>query len=335
MMQVSHSQLACFRRCPREHHYRYVDRVEPVTVAEVLTTGKAIHAAMGAWHRGEASEPWTMLEKPLERALMRGYVSRWVNAPLQMLRTDVPFTVEIGGVQVVGELDGIARTSDGEVVIVEHKTTSEDIAPGSAYWRRVIHVDAQVSTYLYASKVLGLGAERIVYDVARKPALRGKKSETDADLEVRALDDIAARPEHYYSRALVTRLEDDHRAHERDVSGVVRLMLAGESCRNTDSCFKFGRECDFFSVCFEGGSIHDESRFRARVARKGDFSGEGRAASGSGVRAAGDRENDTGRVDSGGADSRLGPGGGPDERTQDRRPDDVDGELGAGPRYQF
>ena len=336
-MTVSHSELACFRRCPREHHYRYHLRVESTATGEALQAGKRVHAALGAFHRGETAEPWVGIEKPLERALMRGYVARWAGSGVVVERTDIPFVVSIGGVEVVGELDGIGVDVDGARVIIEHKTTSEDIAPGSAYWRRVVNSDAQVSTYLYASAQLGLGAERILYDVLRKSALRGKKGESDDDLELRALADMAERPEHYYARASIVRLDEEHAAHERDVAGTVHLMQAAREFapRNSDSCQKFGRECDFFSVCFQGGNLNDESRFRARLARKGDFTGGGTSAADTGLRPSGDGKNDASGERAAGADSRLGPRGGPNERGADSGAVVVVGEPEPDSGYRF
>ena len=333
---ASHSQLATFRRCPREHHHRYVDRIEAVGSAEPLEAGKRIHGALGAFHRGETTEPWLALDKPLERALMRGYVARWAGSSLAVTQTDVTFSISIGGIRMVGELDAIGDY-EGARMIVEHKTSSEDITPGSAYWRRVTTSDAQVSTYLYASAQLGLGAERILYDVLRKSALRGKKGETDDELELRALADMAERPEHYYARASIVRLDEEHAAHERDVAGTVHLMQAAREFapRNSDSCQKFGRECDFFSVCFEGGNLNDESRFRARLARKGDFTGGGVAAADTGLRPAGDGQNDASGERAAGADSRLGPRSGPDERGAHRGTDVVVGEPEPNQGYRF
>jgi hypothetical protein len=54
---------------------------------------------------------------------------------------------------------------------VEHKTSSEDIGLGSAYWKRLT-LDPQVSTYYAGAKSLGHEVDGCLYDVIRKPALR-------------------------------------------------------------------------------------------------------------------------------------------------------------------
>lgn len=56
-------------------------------------------------------------------------------------------------------------------VVVEHKTTSSDIGPGSSYWKRLT-LDTQVSQYLGAEE----RAEGMLYDVIRKPSIRPFKA---------------------------------------------------------------------------------------------------------------------------------------------------------------
>ena len=57
------------------------------------------------------------------------------------------------------------------VVVVEHKTTSEEIALGSPYWKR-LELDAQVTKYLGGARALGYDPQHVLYDVIRKPRIR-------------------------------------------------------------------------------------------------------------------------------------------------------------------
>jgi hypothetical protein len=61
-------------------------------------------------------------------------------------------------------------------LVVEHKTTSSDIGPGSAYWAKLT-LDTQVSAYLGAHE----GVEGMLYDVIRKPGIRPYKATPPAD----------------------------------------------------------------------------------------------------------------------------------------------------------
>jgi hypothetical protein len=283
-MLVSHSQLAVFRRCPREHYFRYGLGRYPLGTSAALATGRSIHAAIGAFLRGEKWE----LTDPMQRAMMLGYEARWRDAGWTIERTDVPFVFTIGEegcpdcnfdtwrdcatchgtgfipIEMNGEIDavGYETTRPEERAIFEHKTTSEDITPGSAYWRKVLMVDAQVSTYLRAGQMMGY--QKVVYDVLRKPALRQKQKESPEAFCGRIVADIAERPEYYYQRAVVVRLENEREDFVKDVLGTVRLMMVGEYPRNVDSCFKWNRPCDFFSVCSGEVGIDDEARFQTR-----------------------------------------------------------------------
>jgi len=297
---VSHSELATFRRCPMEWRFRYVLRREPRRPkAQALTKGTAIHKVVGAYHRGE--KPDLSPLSPQDRALVRGYRAYWgePDRQLEMEKTDVPFSIMIDPtIMVVGEFDGkgIRKDRNGKKTIVEHKSSSEDITIGSAYWNKVVLVDSQVTSYLLASQLMGWGQVEILYDVLLKPktdrfyatptakrkytkatkdepsklyANQRELDETDEELELRVLQDICERPEHYYQRGTVVRLEADHAAHIKDVKGTVHLLQIvrgmGENApRNTDSCFKYGRPCDFFPVCSSGVDVMDETFYQKK-----------------------------------------------------------------------
>jgi len=71
-----------------------------------------------------------------------------------------------------GKMDGmLAHKASGARLVLEHKTTSSDIAPESDYWLRLA-MDTQVSKYLLASHHAQTPAGTVLYDVVRKPAQR-------------------------------------------------------------------------------------------------------------------------------------------------------------------
>lgn len=301
---VSTTELTCFRRCPKEHYFRYVVRREPKGLkSEALTKGTAAHKALGSHHRGEEVD--FRLLTPDMRALMRGYQAWWGTPDRQFVceRTDVPFQFSLNnGIVIMGEFDGVGvRRDTGKRAIQECKTSSEDISLGSSYWQKVAMTDPQVTTYLLASQKMGWGQTEVLYDVMRKPDLKRlgatpyasrkytkptksdpqsrlyagqrEQDETDDEFEQRILEDIVNRPEHYYQRGTIVRLEHEHEAHLRDVEGVVHLMQVtramGENVpRNVDSCFKFGRPCDFFLVCGNGVDIMNDNFYQKRQSKK-------------------------------------------------------------------
>jgi hypothetical protein len=268
----SHSELATFRRCPREHYYRYIlGRESTAPKSDALTKGRQIDRAIELGVTDDMA--------PEIRALVAGHEAYWGNTAkhafgggvVPTTETHVRFRFEFSlGVELVGEVDGLEVDGLSSTLIYERKSTSESIEPGSPYWERVTRTDPQVSLYLAAGQALGWGATGVLYDVLRKPALRKseaksrKAPETDAEFEARVLEDISKRPEHYYQRQTITRTDSELREWESDVRGTIHLMQVPDRPRNVDACFKFGSPCEYYLVCGHGADIQDETLYRTR-----------------------------------------------------------------------
>jgi hypothetical protein len=129
---VSASEIAMFLRCAREWYFSYgLRRTRRAQPREALTRGKAIHVALGCYHRKEPID-YDLL-RPEDRALLRGYVAYWRNPEtgldrmLDMEKTDVPFQISVEGIQVIGEFDGIGTNRQtGKRVVAEHKCLAGD-----------------------------------------------------------------------------------------------------------------------------------------------------------------------------------------------------------------
>ena len=86
-----------------------------------------------------------MLEKA--KALMTGYHERWKHKDYEVLSCEDILTGPIQNLstnrsarkfKMAGKLDVIARSADKNILI-DHKTTSEDISdPNSPYWRHLL-----------------------------------------------------------------------------------------------------------------------------------------------------------------------------------------------------
>lgn len=181
---ITNSELKCFRRCQREHHYAYDLGYRAREDAEALRFGSAFHAGREAlWLRkgleaaiaaavaGTADE----YEAAKVRVLLTGYEARWGGPPEDFVDAEVEFRAplvnpETGAASRTYVLGGVI---DGLMLrrFSELKTTSEDIGLGSLYWRRLT-LDPQVSTYYAGAKALGHEVDSCLYDVVRKPALR-------------------------------------------------------------------------------------------------------------------------------------------------------------------
>ncbi len=180
---ISHSEIQCHQRCPREHHFRYRLRRRPVVEEAPLVFGKIVDESLTAWWEAgplhgraamlgrldalvleEAARiarklrpRFDMFDVVKARALLIGYDARWTNEPYEVLRVQPMFVTPVlnpdtgrpsNTFELGGKLDVLVRDiRTGEIAIVETKTTSDDIAMTSSYWHTVSATDPQVSTY--------------------------------------------------------------------------------------------------------------------------------------------------------------------------------------------
>ena len=229
--------------------------------------------------------------------LLRGYDARWGDEPYETIAVEQEFRTplinpETGAAsktfERAGKIDVIAFKEDfGTKVIIEHKTSGEDISPGSAYWARV-RMDGQISGYFRGAEALGHEVSECIYDVIGKVSLRPKKAtppeaqkrkadgtlyanqrehdETPDEYRARVREHIATHPDDYYQRAEIVRLEDELRAYDLETWQQATQMRdaqrLGIAPRNPDACTRFGSVCGFFDVCSGAASLDDDTRFQ-------------------------------------------------------------------------
>jgi hypothetical protein len=187
-----------------------------------------------------------------------------------------------------GKLDAAVREiATGREGVVEHKTSTEDVTPGSDYWKR-LRLDGQVSTYFEGARALGLDPQFCLYDVLATPKLRPYKAtplearkftkdgalyktqreadETPEEYRTRVLNAIAEDPDGYFQRGEVVRLQSEMDEAMFDVWQIGQQMReserAGRYPRNPDACVRFGKTCQYFGVCTGEASLADPTKFR-------------------------------------------------------------------------
>lgn len=184
-----------------------------------------------------------------------------------------------------GKFDGVV-SRNGDVYLLEHKTCREEIGPASPYWTRLC-IDTQVSGYLLASWHLGRKLAGVLYDVIRKPVIRpkllglreatsvrssgiycsrplspetyrqfslsGDLRENPEMFEARLAQDTMDRPDWYFGRQLVTRLDKELLTYAEELWRTAKeIRLADTSAdhrRNDKSCFAFQRPCEYLGLC--------------------------------------------------------------------------------------
>jgi hypothetical protein len=215
--------------------------------------------------------------------MLRGYHARWRAEEYEVVSVEKEFEVPLrnprtGGRSQIfnraGKFDAIARKG-GRTFVIEHKTSSEDISPGSKYWVRR-RMDSQISMYIRgAEDVASWHVDGVVYDVLGKPQQRplkknakNKADETPEEFRLRVREAIAKEPESYYQRGQVVRLESDLDEFDQDTWQLARLIREGELTkrfpRNPDACERYGRTCAFFGVCAGEALLDDTTKFRKK-----------------------------------------------------------------------
>lgn len=309
---VTNSQLRTFRRCAVEHHYAYELGFRPrASSDEALRFGSLLHVGLEAWWRAwqcpgeqldaalEAVAPLALDDYDLARvtALLQGYDARWSQSDeVTVLGVELEFRLPMlnpatGAASKTFELGGkldalVVNHGDGLVYVVEHKSSAEDIGPGSAYWQR-LQLDSQVSTYVEAARTLGHDVAGCLYDVVGKPGLRPHRAtpiesrkytkdgrlyanqraedETADDFYARLVEHVADNPERIYQRGIVVRTADEARAAAFDAWLTARqmreLQLANARPRNVASCERYGRLCPYFRVCTGQAALDDGLQF--------------------------------------------------------------------------
>jgi len=304
---LTHSRLRTWRDCKRKHHLMYGEGWRPVVVADALSFGRLWHEGMEAWSkadaesaldaalttvRGKARDAYVQV---VVEELLTGYEARW--APdrdhYDVLAIEQTFVIpqvnpETGAASrtwlLAGAVDGIMiERSTGRVLLLERKTTSDEIVdPTAPYWERLI-VDGQVSQYYVGAEGLGLQPEGCLYDVVLKPRLRPQRAtpeekrrrkkdgtyyanvrledETPEAFRLRVREAIQAEPERYFQRSEVPRLQSDLRDYLQDAWMEGKTMREAERLgyqpRNPESCHRFGA-CPFWPVC--GHAVRPEDR---------------------------------------------------------------------------
>lgn len=229
------------------------------------------------------------------KGLMVGYDARWAGggwSPVGELERVVRLPIvnpETGRTSrtfdQAGKFDGVV-TGNGRTVLLEHKSTSDDIGdPDAPYWRRLA-IDSQVSKYMLQSWQEGLKLDGCLYDVIRKPGIRpkaltkaqvaeiasaktysgfgvpeeeaarvmaGEHEESPYLYFLRLAAETIAEPAKYFQRRMIPRLDSDVAEYAGELWAIadeIRLArINGRHYRNSEACMTWGRPCEYLGLC--------------------------------------------------------------------------------------
>ena len=290
--RLTASAIRSYLDCPRKYEFAYEQRIRPIKQHDALRFGSLFHDVFEHLDNGMTwtdvcrrtlAQAATDIEAQQVLRLAAEHHRHYGDDGFEIEETEGVFTADIGGVPCTGKRDRVVVLPDGRRAVQEYKTSSEDIEPGSIYWRR-LRMDIQVSIYLISS-----GAETIIYDVTRKPTIKprqiplldsdgikqvrddetgervenknGKwkqaagpgltlvtREESADEYGDRLTADIQSRPDYYFQRQEIARMPEDSEAAVEDVQAVDALIRLQLFPRNTASCTRYG-ECPYFTIC--------------------------------------------------------------------------------------
>lgn len=186
---LSPSRMNCLLECPRKHYYKYELGIEKLEKGKALSLGAAWADFKQLFREGVPAEKaiertvanqkdTTNLNIPMFVAMAAAYNECYGDRDIYShIYPEVEFDRKMeevpGDFRAFGRLDAICVARNGEHVINEDKTTSQDIAPGAPYWDRTLF-NVQALLYAFEARLKGWDVRRVVYEVSRKPKTERK-----------------------------------------------------------------------------------------------------------------------------------------------------------------
>lgn len=238
--------------------------------AQQLIRAKCRALMVGYDHRWRSS-PWKAIA--VEQIVESGLTNPLTN------RDSRTFTV-------AGKLDVIAEY-EGKRYVIDHKTTSQSVEdPASPFWRQLV-VEAQPSHYMLLEWQNGRKLDGAMWDVIRKPAISPRKLGTKAErasivaertyygqpvgdeylqrivagedresiamYEARLRADVIDRPEWYYARQCVPRLDHEMLEYAEELwdigQEIANARKTERHYRNSGACLLYNSPCEFLGIC--------------------------------------------------------------------------------------
>ena len=238
-MKASVSQIKTFKACRRAWELSYKEKLIPVQAPEALETGKSYHEFIEALENGEAID----VDCSKACAMAKAF-EKYILPQISVKATEQEYEKQIGAHTLHGFVDGIA--DDG--CIVEHKSTSRDIAEGGEYEYSLLW-DEQILAYMSLT-----GQRKVYYTVCRKPTIRIKKDETEQEFYERMIawydEDTASKIRLFTIERTDAEVAQFEREFESICAEIDECENGSLMChRNTLHCNAWGRRCEYASIC--------------------------------------------------------------------------------------
>lgn len=285
---LTNSSITQFKACRRKYYYSYELGVRTIKDKTALRIGSMVHEGIDLLAKGNdiykvkqaiydlyavkaELYPDIMVECVTVQCLLAGYQKAWGDSKIEIIESETTFNLPIlndngnamTAFRQAGKRDRIGRLPDGRIALMETKTVGQDISPGSDYWN-VIQIDNQISMYINAAINDGIEIETCVYDCVRKPTIKPVKSKmlmSPEEWEEKLSADIAERPEYYYQRQEIPRLNSELEEFRYELWQVSKDILecrkSGRWYKNTSNCQQWSSLCQYYPFCSKQLSLED------------------------------------------------------------------------------
>lgn len=288
---LTNSRVDCYGQCPRMHYYRYELGLRTIVSADYFRLGGAVHAGLdhyfstgdedGAlelatkgyrtfpdWATTKEYETIWMVEGAKVYGLLKGYFRHWESTQWKVLACEQILSAPLinpatgkasRNFTYGGKLDLIVELPDGRTALVEHKTTQDSLKEDADLWPW-LRIDSQTSLYWNLCHDNGWKIDTVIYDGIRKPAIRLKVSEEPKDYMLRLAADTIDRPEFYYVRREIPRMQADLDEAREDLWAGQQLINFSQKNnawkKVTSQCLKMGT-CGYLKICIGDHDLND------------------------------------------------------------------------------
>lgn len=231
-----------------------------------------------------------LCEAEIVKRLLYGYLWRWGDDGWKTLAAEETFNLPIPGkmfhatrtYRIAGKLDQVVVLPDARTALAEHKSTKRSIEPDSDYWKQA-QLSDQTTEYFWAKRKLNQYLDTIILDAIHVPKMKPLRATADEDRKytkagklyanqrerdetptehgTRLTEDIAKKPNTYFVRREVPRLEADIERFLRELYQVQAQIRDaarhGLHYRSTDACTAPYR-CAYLDFCRHGYEPGDE-----------------------------------------------------------------------------
>ena len=161
-----------------------------------------------------------------------------------------------------GKVDGLVRDQDGNIWILEHKST---YSIDSEYLNKV-KLDSQITRYMLMVKnVLGIDPDGVIYNVLCRPRKYRRNNEGTKTYLDRNIEEYRTRPKEFMKRQKAFRNPEALDRAKRDLLRVTEEIEEARDrdfwVRNTGVCFLRSRKCPYTELCKRGMRPQVLSRF--------------------------------------------------------------------------